>query len=129
MSPSLWILMIAGVCAAQELHFYTETKASPVKSVCVLPAEARMTRVGMKGGEGLVERSDEWADKLTTALQHAVAEAGGESISPGEDQSQVVLTLRQKYEGVSTQMRKKRSDVKKGRFTLGDEIALLPCAA
>ncbi len=40
-----------------------------------------------------------------------------------------MIRLRQKYENVALQLQRKQRDVKKGRFTLTDEIALLPCAA
>jgi hypothetical protein len=93
-------------------------------------------RVGMKGGEGLSKESDEWAEKLATALRRAIGDAGAElsgdlsssALTNSEDTRQSVVRLRQAYENISVQMYKKRGDVHKGRYTLGDEVSILPCA-
>ncbi len=130
-----WLLALAAsACFAQT---YSDPKARAIDRVCVLPAEARLVRVGMKGGESLTAESAEWSAKLGNALRHAVVNAGGElngDFSPEalkDDQAarESLLHLRQKYESVSVQMRKKRRGVKSGRYTLGDEVLLLPCAA
>jgi hypothetical protein len=70
-------------------------------------------------------------------LSHAITSAGGAvrgDFSPeGRDQDvalrQSLVLVRQKYENVAVQMRKKRNGVNKGRYTLGDDVLLLPCAA
>ena len=132
---SLFALAVCA-CYAASVASYSDPKAAAIHSVCMVPAEARMTRVGMKGGESLTKESDEWAVKLSAALQRAIADAGGElkgdlsldALANNEDARQAVLRIRQQYKSVSSQMRKKRNEVKKGRYTLGDEISLLPCA-
>lgn len=110
--------------------------AGPIWNVCILPPEATLARVGMKGGASLTKESQEWAEKLAGAFQHAVTEAGGKAIgnlSTGDllrddDARQSVVRLQRKYDEISVQLRKKPGGVAKGRYTLGDEIALLPCA-
>jgi hypothetical protein len=128
--------LAAAACFAETVASYSDPKAPAIHRVCVVPAEARLTRVGMKGGESLTKESDEWAVKLGAALERAITDAGGElkgglsldALATNEDARQAVLRLRQEYKNVSAQMRKKRNDVRKGRYTLGDEISLLPCA-
>lgn len=91
----------------------------------------------MKGGESLSKESEEWAGKLGATVQHAIAETGGavignfssEALQRNEETRQTVVRLLQKYDNIAAQMRKKPGGVEKGRFTLGDEVALLPCAA
>lgn len=126
----------AAACHAQMVSAYLDVAASPTHQVCTMPVEARMMRVGVKGGVHLVEESEVWAAKFESSIRRAIAEAGGEwktgisteSLKGDEHTRQLVLRIRQKYESISVQMRKKRKDVRKGRYTLGDEIALLPCA-
>jgi hypothetical protein len=130
------LTLVASASFGQSIYRYSNPK-SHITKVCVLPAEARLTRVGMKGGESLVNESEEWAGKLGTMLRNAVAAAGGESTAEPSPKSekdnsamrQAELQIRERYQSVSVQMRKKRRDIEKGRFTLGDEIAVLPCAA
>jgi hypothetical protein len=91
----------------------------------------------MKGKEPLLPESEEWRGKLRTMLAHAVAGAGwtmAQDFSAPEatadDQLRaVVLRIRQRYETVAAQLKKKPGNVEQGRYTLGDEVALLPCSA
>jgi len=131
-----WLPVVSAVaCSGQNSHLYSDSKAAPIHRVCVLPAEATLTRAGMKGGESLTKESDEWAAKLGGALQHAITEAGGqlsgdlstEALNKSEAERQTVLQVRQKYKSVFVQMRRKQDDIKKGRYIVGDEISLLPC--
>ncbi|MGP8252404.1 MAG: hypothetical protein ACLQHF_10240, partial [Terracidiphilus sp.] len=46
-----------------------------------------------------------------------------------EEIRQVIVQLNQKYEDVANQLNKHPKDIKKSRFTLGDDAALLPCSA
>lgn len=132
------IAALAGMAipAWPDILRYSDPKAGAIQKVCVLPAEATLTRVGMKGGERLSKESDEWAVKLNATLKHAIAAAGGQvtgDLSPnaleGDDEArQSVVQVKQKYRSVSIQMRKKPNGVKAGRYSLGDEVSLVPCA-
>ena len=111
-------------------------KNGPIFNICPTPADTRMTRVGMKGGENLSKESAEWAQKLDAAVKHAIERAGAKGagdlstnrLQRDEEMRQVVVRLRQKYENIAVQLLKKPGGVEKGRYTLGDEVALLPCA-
>src|SRR5262249_5608384 len=109
------IAVVACGCAGQSAYRYSNPKAHIIK-VCVLPPAARLTRVGMKGGESLVNESEEWATKLDAMLRNAVQAAGGEAMAdPSPDSAdsspalrQVELRIRERYQNVSVEMRKKR---------------------
>jgi hypothetical protein len=115
---------------------YSNPKAGAIRKVCLLSLEATLTRAGVKGGENLPKESEEWAGKLGTAVRHAISAAGDEvtgdlSLDPlqlDDDTRQSVVRLKHKYESIAVQMRKKPWGVEKGRYTLGDEVALAPCA-
>lgn len=109
-----------------------------IRKVCVLPVEAEMNKSGMKGGEGMTKEADEWGPKVGDVVTKVIGATGAEVI-PGalsEEQlrandslRQTLLQLNQKYDSVAAQLHKNPKDLKKGRYTLGDEVALLPCAA
>lgn len=114
----------------------SDKSAGSMHRVCIIPATAQMVRVGAKGGEQMTKESEEWAAKLNAAVAHAVTLAGGEitgdlsieALKNDEDARQAVVRVDQKYQSVSVQLRKKPKEVAKRRYSLGDEIALLPCA-
>jgi hypothetical protein len=83
------------------------------------------------------KESDEWSTQLQSIVEShlktagvTVLPAGGDSQTASDDElRQVLLQLQQKYDGISAQIDKKPKDIGKARFTLGDDVALLPCTA
>ncbi len=130
------LVLGAAIGLAQTVTSYSDPKAPPAHRVCMTPTDARLVRLGVKGGETLTKESEEWGAKVGAAVRHSIGEAGGEltgDLSPDalkgdEETRQSVLKLRQKYENIAHQFLRKPGDVKKGRYTLGDEVALLPCS-
>lgn len=118
------------------VNTHSNPKNGPIWNVCVTPADARLVRIGMKGGDSQSKESGEWEAKLNAAVKHAIVEAGAkvtgdlspEHLQGDEEVRQAVLRMRQKYENIAVQLLKKPGRVEKGRYSLGDEIALLPCA-
>jgi hypothetical protein len=107
-----------------------------ITKVCVLPIEAEWSKVGIKAHEGMTKEADEWTNKMEEVVLGLVREAGAETFPalPDPDQAteaakQTVLQVSQKYDTVAMQLHSKPKEVRKGRYTLGDEVALLPCAA
>jgi len=90
-----------------------------IRSACMMPAEGKLSKLGMKGKEGMSKESDEWSTQLQSIVESHLKTAG----------VQVLLQLQQKYDGISAQIDKKPKDIGKARFTLGDDVALLPCTA
>jgi hypothetical protein len=132
----VWLAAWAGVASGQTTVNPKLAKA-PDSKVCLLPLEASLTKAGMKGGEGMIKESEEWAVKMSAMIRKAFMASGAAIIAdysegqppPEENVRQVVVQLEQKYDGISVQLRKRPGDVRKGRFSLGDDVALLPCAA
>ncbi|HSR05991.1 MAG TPA: hypothetical protein VLM42_02470, partial [Bryobacteraceae bacterium] len=137
-----WILFVmvwgAGPgFSLNDTYNYGDPHAAPIRKVCVLPVDAQLNKVGFKGGEALPKESEAWAAELGNAVKHAITEAGGQiadDLSPqeleGKEQlRQYVVQVQQRFATIAVQMNRKSRDVAKGRYTLGDEVALLPCAA
>jgi hypothetical protein len=142
-ATALLLLFAAGSSlAATFSNSYTSSKLSSgqltVANVCVLPAQGQLNRVGMKGKEGMSQESDAWGMQLQSVVENHLKEIGAKITSKGMSSSelesndqlrQIVLQVQQKFDNVATQMNRKPKDIKKERYTLGDEVALLPCSA
>jgi hypothetical protein len=104
----------------------------------MMPAEGKLSRLGMKGKEGMSKESDEWTTTIenlveahlkTAGVQLLSASTAGTSTASDDEIRQVILQIEQKYTDISAKLNRKPKDIAKSRFTLGDDVALLPCAA
>ena len=109
-----------------------------IHKACVMPAEGKLSKVGMKGQEGMSKESEAWSATLQTVVETHLKAAGVEILPGGmspeeleknDELRQTVVKLEAKYDSVSTQLEKHPKDTKKARFSVGDEVTLLPCAA
>src|SRR5579871_1999354 len=109
----------------------------PIRSACMMPVQGRLSRQGMKGAEGMAKQSDEWSTSLQNLVEVHLKTAGveltpvmdvGAGSASDDELRQIVLQIQQKYEEVSDKLNRKPKDIAKSRFTLGDQVALLPCA-
>jgi hypothetical protein len=109
-----------------------------IRNVCMMPAEGKLVKAGMKGGESMARESDNWTTALENLVEAHFKTAGVQilqatdslaSAASDEEIRQVILQLTQKYENIAKQLNKHPKDIKKSRFTIGDDSALLPCSA
>ncbi len=109
-----------------------------IHTACMMPTEGKLSRVTMKGGQGMSNESDNWSAALESMVEAHLKTAGvqiqqaTDALASGasdEEIRQVVVQLNQKYEDVANQLNRHPKDIRKSRFTLGDEIALLPCSS
>jgi hypothetical protein len=109
-----------------------------IRNVCMMPAEGKLSRVTMKGGEGMSNESDNWTAALqnmveahlkTASVQIAQATDAMASGASDEEIRQVISQLNQKHQDVANQLNRHPKDIRNSRFTLGDDAALIPCAA
>lgn len=133
-------LAAAALCGAginRSVNTKRDAGATPISSVCLVSLDAQLNRYGMKGSEPLLPEGEEWGRKLREMLTHAVTGAGwqlagdlsDDSAAGNNEARETVLRVKQKYDTIAKQLYKKPGKVQKGRYTLGDEVALLPCAA
>lgn len=132
----LLVTAVSTSCAAATLNPKLAAGEIQIRKVCVMPVEAVMTKSGMKGAEGMARESETWAIQLGDVVTNHLKQSGAEiTWGPSDAQKadegvkQTVNEVANKYDTVATQFHKKAGDLKKSRFTLGDEVALLPCSA
>ena len=118
---------------AQFIHPKIKSNETTIRRVIVMPAKVTVVRDSMKGPEGMAAESDELSlrvekmvaevlankKKVTTlpAPTPAAAAADGDS-----EQKYNVADFQTKFDALLPNIMKKRSDVKKARFTMGDEV-------
>lgn len=138
----LAIFLSAHASFAHASSFYVQRKIEsrqfPIRSACFMPPTAQLTKLGMKGAEQMVKQSDDWAAALQLLVEShlnsdgiAINSAANPFSSGASDVEiqQVISQIRQKYDAISPLMDKKPGEIAKSAFTLGDQVAMLPCSA
>jgi hypothetical protein len=116
---------------AQFLHPKLTSKETTIRTVVVLPAKVNVVRDSMKGPEGMAAESDELSARVEKAIAEVLSkEKHVTTVSPPNSGSGLsdtqtnynVADFQTKFDDLLPKIMKKRSDVKKGRFTMGDEV-------
>ena len=115
---------------AQFLHPKIKSKETTIRSVVVLPAKVTVVRDSMKGPEGMAAESDDLSARVATMVaevlskkKHVTTLSASPAAAAGDPQQKYnVADFQTKFDDLSPKILKKRSDVKKGRFSMGDEV-------
>ena len=128
----LFVAAISPLAArGQFLHPKISKKETTIRNVVIMPAKVEVIRDSMKGPEGMAAESEELSARvekmvgevlskqkhITTLSAPAPSSAGGDS-----QVKYNVADFQTKFNDLLPKIMKKRSDVKKGRFTMGDEV-------
>jgi len=128
---ALVAVMSPVVVRAQFLHPKISSKQSTIRNVVILPAKVSVVRDSMKGPEGMAAESEDLSARVektvaeVLANQKHVTTVSGPASSSGEGDAQqkyTVADVQAKFDDLLPKVMKKRSDVKKGRFSMGDEV-------
>jgi hypothetical protein len=92
-----------------------------------------MTKQGVKGAEGMAKEEDEATGAFASVVSVSLTKSGlsveapftGEALSNNSDLKYAVADVQRKFDEIAPQLYKKPKDVRKGRFTLGDMVAVL----
>ena len=127
---SMFLLVLAGPIHGQYLHPKISGKQTQIRNVVMLPAKVEIVRQSMKGPEGMAAESDLLSTRVSQltsealAAKHITVSAGATPATSeaGTQQKYTVADLQARYNALLPKIAKKRKDVKKGRFSLGDEV-------
>ena len=113
-----------------------DASAGPIQQVCLVSLDAQLSRLGLKGMEPMPAETEVWIAKLKDTVTQAASGAGWKMAGDFTDLNSVseevrdsVVKVKRRYDTVALQLNKKPGKIAKGRYTLGDEVALLPCSA
>jgi hypothetical protein len=116
---------------AQFIHPKISKKETTIRNVVILPAKVNVVRDSMKGPEGMAQESDDLSGRVEKMLAdvlekqkhvkilNTTAQASGEGDA---QQRYSIADFQSKFDDLLPRIMKKRSDVKKARFTMGDEV-------
>lgn len=115
---------------AQFLHPKVQSKETTIRRVVVLPAKVNVVRDSMKGPEGMAAESDELSARVASMVAEVLAKKKNVTTmqpttaagTDGDSQKYNVADFQTKFDDLLPRIMKKRSDVKKGRFSMGDEV-------
>lgn len=127
------LLTVSGLhqAQAQFIHPKIKSKETTIRRVVVMPAKVNVVRDSMKGPEGMAAESDDLsarvqamvAEVLSKQKQVTTLPATTASSAEGDTQQKYnVADFQTKFDELLPKIMKKRSDVKKGRFSMGDEV-------
>ena len=112
---------------AQFLHPKIQSKETTIRRVVVLPAKVNVVRDSMKGPEGMAAESDELSARVASMVAEVLSKKKNVATVPvaadaDSQQKYNVADFQTKFDDLLPRIIKKRSDVKKGRFSMGDEV-------
>ena len=117
---------------AQYLNPKVVEKKVTIRSATILPAKVEITKESAKGAEMMVAESAEISGKVTEAVGQALQEKKinvvTNSFDPtamDETRKYTLADIQARYDALLPKLVNKSKDVKKARFTLGDEVMLL----
>ena len=117
---------------AQYLHPKVVEKKVTIHSAVILPAKVEITKESAKGQEMMVAESADISNSVMEAVGQTlqnkkitVAPNPFEAAAMDETRKYTLADIQTRYDGLLPKLLKKSNDVKKARFTLGDEVMLL----
>ncbi len=142
MRVSIRFVLLALCCAFLHVHAadvnaqYVNTKliekTVTIRSATVLPAKVEITKESAKGSEMMVAESTEISANVMEAVgevlqkkQFTVVNNSFEPASMDDTRKYTLADIQSRYDALLPKLFDKSKDIKKARFTLGDEVMLL----
>lgn len=117
---------------AQYLHPKIAQKKVTIRTAVILPAKVEIVKESAKGSEMMVAESADISDRAAQAvgqtLQDKKINVVSNSFAPAsldEARKYTLADIQGRYDALLPKLVKKSKDIKKERFTLGDEVMLL----
>jgi hypothetical protein len=127
-------VLICQPAEAQYLHPKIKEKQVTVRSAVILPAKVELTKESAKGREMMVAESEDASVKVLDAVRQALEEKkislmpspfDKKSEPLAEDRKYTLANIQGRYDALLPKLVDKSKDIKKGRFSLGDEVMVL----
>ena len=127
-------LLLCQPADAQYLHPKIKEKQVTVRSAVILPAKVELTKESAKGTEMMVAESADASTRILDAVGLALQEKKISLVqSPfdqksgpmSEDRKYTLANIQGRYDALLPKLVDKSKDIKKGRFSLGDEVMVL----
>jgi hypothetical protein len=130
--PLLFFLLLGqSVAHAQYLNPKLTSKQTVVRNVVILPPKIEIVRESTKGAEGMVEESAALSSKVADLVAQALSDKkikvldspfANQTSETEADRKYTLADIQTHYDALLPKMVNHSKDVKKERFSLGDEI-------
>jgi hypothetical protein len=117
---------------AQYLNTKLTEKKVTIRSAVILPAKVEITKESAKGSEMMVAESADISQDVTEAVGLALQQKkigvlanSFEPTAMDEGRKYTLADIQSRYDALLPKLVNKSKDIKKARFTLGDEVMLL----
>ena len=124
--------LFAANVEAQYLHPKVVEKKVTIRSAAILPAKVEITKESAKGSEMMVAESADISSSVMEAVGQTlqkkkitVAPNQFEATAMDESRKYTLADIQTRYDALLPKLLNKSKDIKKARFTLGDEVMLL----
>jgi hypothetical protein len=124
--------LFAANAEAQYLHPKIVEKKVTIHSAVILPAKVEITKESAKGSEMMVAESADISNSVMEAVGQSlqkkkitVAPNPFEASALDESRKYTLADIQTRYDALLPKLVDKSKDIKKARFTLGDEVMLL----
>lgn len=122
----------AATVKAQYLNQNLVDKKVTIRSAAILPAKVEIVKESAKGAEMMVAESADISKNAVSAvdqtLQGKKIKVVANSFDPAamdDSRKYTLADIQSRYDALLPKLLKKSKDIKKARFTLGDEVMLL----
>ena len=127
------LLLVTTAQPSDFIHPKLKGHEMMVKSVVMLPPIVEMSKKGVKGTEGMGKEAEEATTEFATSVSTALTGRGLAVATPFSDEAlkdnnelkYAIADVQKRFDEIAPQLFKKRKDVRKGRFSVGDSVALL----
>ena len=116
----------------QYLHPKITEKKVTIRSAAILPAKIEITKESAKGSEMMVAESADISNKVVGAVSQAlqkkkinIAPNSFDPAAMDDGRKYQLADIQSRYDALLPKLQNKSKDIKKARFTLGDEVMLL----
>jgi hypothetical protein len=115
------------------LHPKIKDKELTLRKLVVLPPAIEVNKSGVKGLEGMAKEAEQATDNFSIEVAAALKEKGADVQTPftadllnRNDELKTALgDVQRQFDDAAPQIFDKKKDVRKGRFSLGDGVAIL----
>lgn len=122
----------AATVKAQYLNKNLVDKKVTIRSAVILPAKVEIVKESAKGAEMMVAESANISGNAVTAVGQALQQKkinvvpnSFDAAAMDDTRKYTLADIQNRYDALLPKLLKKSKDIKKARFTLGDEVMLL----
>jgi len=126
---------IASAQGSERSYFHPKLRDKDLilSKLVLLPPGVEVTKEGVKGNEGMGKESEDAARNFSIEVTAALSAKGAsvttpfteEALNGNDELRSAVADVQRQFDEVATKVFTKKKDVAKGRFTVGDGVAVL----